>query len=210
MRKVFIVAAMAFLAMGAQAQNLVKNGNFDTPLNNEKTYASIPSTEDWFAFDKTNGATTISPATDDEKHGNAVQIETTTDNSWYKAYTLSFDMKALTDGAQVRFFIRDAKTDNLFIMREGFDLSDESTKNQSAAAYSRVIKKAGRWSKVSASFDFSKTVNAFASIKGVESKGGTVTEAPVSDATLGDFVIVIQLQTKDSKALIDNVSLTKK
>ena len=86
MRKVFIVAAMAFLAMGAQAQNLVKNGNFDTPLNNEKTYASIPSTEDWFAFDKTNGATTISPATDDEKHGNAVQIETTTDNSWYKAY----------------------------------------------------------------------------------------------------------------------------
>ncbi|RGZ52166.1 DUF4627 domain-containing protein [Phocaeicola plebeius] len=60
MRKVFIVAAMAFLAMGAQAQNLVKNGNFDTPLNNEKTYASIPSTEDWFAFDKTNGATTIS------------------------------------------------------------------------------------------------------------------------------------------------------
>lgn len=125
-------------------------------------------------------------------------------------YTLSFDMKALTDGAQVRFFIRDAKTDNLFIMREGFDLSDESTKNQSAAAYSRVIKKAGRWSKVSASFDFSKTVNAFASIKGVEDKGGTVTEAPVSDATLGDFVIVIQLQTKDSKALIDNVSLTKK
>ena len=67
-----------------------------------------------------------------------------------------FDMKALTDGAQVRFFIRDAKNDNLFIMREGFDLSDESTKNQSAAAYSRVIKKAGRWSKVSASFDFSK------------------------------------------------------
>ena len=44
MRKVFIVAAMAFLAMGAQAQNLVKNGNFDTPLNNEKTYATIPST----------------------------------------------------------------------------------------------------------------------------------------------------------------------
>lgn len=57
---------MAFLAMGTHAQNLVKNGNFDTPLNNEKTYASIPSTEDWFAFDKTNGATTISPATDDE------------------------------------------------------------------------------------------------------------------------------------------------
>ena len=25
-------------------------------------------------------------------------------------YTLSFDMKALTDGAQVRFFIRDAKS----------------------------------------------------------------------------------------------------
>ena len=49
MRKVFIVAAMAFLAMGAQAQNLVKNGNFDTPLNNEKTYASIPSTEDWLS-----------------------------------------------------------------------------------------------------------------------------------------------------------------
>lgn len=46
MKKVFMAAAMAFLAMGVQAQNLVKNGNFDTPLNNEKTYASIPSTED--------------------------------------------------------------------------------------------------------------------------------------------------------------------
>lgn len=223
MKKVFVAAAMAFLTMGVQAQNLVKDGNFDTPLNNEKTYASIPSTEDWFVLDKTNGATTISPATDDEKHGNAVQIENTTDNSWYKAYlgqrikgaekavyTLSFDMKALTDNAQVRCFIRDAKTENLFIMREGFNISDESTKNQSAAAFSRIIKKAGRWSKVSATFDFSKTVNAFASIKGVEAKGGTVTEAPVSDSTLGDFVIVIQLQTKDSKALIDNVSLTKK
>ncbi len=223
MKKVFVVAAMAFLAMGVHAQNLVKNGNFDTPLNNEKTYTSIPSTEDWFVLDKTNGATTVSPATDDEKHGNAVQIENTTDNSWYKAYlgqrikgaekavyTLSFDMKALTDNTQIRCFIRDAKTENLFIMREGFNISDESTKNQSAAAFSRVIKKAGRWSKVSATFDFSKTVNAFASIKGVEAKGGTVTEAPVSDSTLGDFVIVIQLQTKDSKALIDNVSLTKK
>ena len=37
MKKVFMAAAMAFLAMGVQAQNLVKNGNFDTPLNNEKT-----------------------------------------------------------------------------------------------------------------------------------------------------------------------------
>lgn len=223
MKKVFVLTAMAFLAMGVQAQNLVKNGNFDTPLDNEKTYTSIPSAEEWFTLDKTNGATTISPATDDEKHGNVVQIENTTDNSWYKAYlgqriknaekavyTLSFDMKALTDNAQIRCFIRDAKTDNLFIMREGFNISDEATKNQSAAAFSRIIKKAGRWSKVSATFDFSKTVNAFASIKGVEAKGGTVTEAPVSDSTLSDFVIVIQLQTKDSKALIDNVSLTKK
>ena len=63
MKKVFMAAAMTFLAMGVQAQNLVKNGNFDTPLNNEKTYASIPSTEDWFAFDKTNGQKTGSHST---------------------------------------------------------------------------------------------------------------------------------------------------
>ena len=31
MKKVFVVATMAFLAMGTHAQNLVKNGNFDTP-----------------------------------------------------------------------------------------------------------------------------------------------------------------------------------
>lgn len=221
MKKTLVLTALAFLAMGMNAQSLIKNGNFDTPVNS-KTYESIPATTDWFILDKTGGATTITNVTDDEKHGNAVQIENTSDNSWYKAflaqrvegaekgvYTVSFDAKALTEGAQVRFFLRDAKNE-LFIMREGFDITDESTKNQSATSFSRVINKPGKWMKVTAKFDLSKTVNAFASVKGVESKGGTIDVADVSDETLNNLIVVIQLQKKNSKMIIDNVTLTKK
>lgn len=221
MKKTLVLTALAFLAMGMNAQSLIKNGNFDTPVNS-KTYEWIPETTDWFILDKTGGATTITNVTDDEKHGNAVQIENTSDNSWYKAflaqrvegaekgvYTVSFDAKALTEGAQVRFFLRDAKNE-LFIMREGFDITDESTKNQSATSFSRVINKPGKWMKVTAKFDLSKTVNAFASVKGVESKGGTIDVADVSDETLNNLIVVIQLQKKNSKMIIDNVTLTKK
>lgn len=221
MKKTLVLTALAFLAMGMNAQSLIKNGNFDTPVDS-KTYESIPATTDWFILDKTGGATTITNVTDDEKHGNAVQIENTSDNSWYKAflaqrvegaekgvYTVSFDAKALTEGVQVRFFLRDAKNE-LFIMREGFDITDESTKNQSATSFSRVINKPGKWMKVTAKFDLSKTVNAFASVKGVESKGGTIDVADVSDETLNNLIVVIQLQKKNSKMIIDNVTLTKK
>lgn len=220
MGKTFVLAAFSFLALGMNAQNLVKNGTFDTPLD-AKTYEAVPSTTDWFVIDKTGGATTITPVKDDEKHGNAAQIENTTDNSWYKAYlaqriegaekgiyTLSFEAKALTEGAQVRFFICDTKTKN-FVMREGFDLTDETTKNQSAAAFSRVIKKPGKWMKVSAKFDLSKVVDNFSSIKGVEAKGNKVNEAATSDEMLNNLMVVIELQKKNSKMIIDNVTLQK-
>ena len=221
MKKTLVLTALAFLAMGMNAQSLIKNGNFDTPVNS-KTYESIPSTTDWFILDKTGGATTITAVTDDEKHGNAVQIENTSNNTWYQAflaqrvegaekgvYTLSFEAKALTEGAQVRFFLRDAKK-NIFIMREGFDITDESTKSQSATAFSRVINKPGKWMKVTAKFDLSKTVDNFSSVKGVESKGGTITVADTSDETLNNLIVGIQLQKKNSKMIIDNVTLTKK
>lgn len=221
MRKTFLLVAVSFLALGMNAQNLIKNGTFDTPLD-AKTYEYVPATEGWFVLDKTGGATTITPVTDDEKHGNAVQIENTSDNSWYKAYlaqrvegaekgvyTLSFEAKALTEGAQVRFFLCDSKA-KTFIMRDQFDLTDEASKNQSAAAFSRVINKPGKWMKVTAKFDLSKAVDAFASVKGVEAKGNKITESPTSDAMLKDLIVVIQLQKKDSKMIIDNVTLQKK
>ncbi len=98
----------------------------------------------------------------------------------------------------------------MFILREGFDINDESTKNQSAAAYSCKLKKEGKWVKVSADFDFSKTVNAFASVAGIEKKGGKVLEIAVTEGMLKDMVLVIQLKNKESKAMIDNVSVVKK
>ena len=81
MKKTLVLTALAFLAMGMNAQSLIKNGNFDTPVDS-KTYESIPATTDWFILDKTGGATTITAVTDDEKHGNAVQIENTSNNTW--------------------------------------------------------------------------------------------------------------------------------
>ncbi len=220
MKKTFVLAALSFLAIGMNAQNLIKNGTFDTPLNAE-TYESVPASADWFVMDKTSGATTITPVKDDEKHGNVVQIENTTDNSWYKAflaqrlegaekgvYTLSFEAKALTEGAQVRFFICDSKL-KTFIMRDQFDLTDESSKNQSATAFSRVINKPGKWMKVTAKFDLAKTVDNFASVKSVEAKGNKITESAISDEMLKDLIVVIELQKKDSKMMIDNVTLQK-
>ncbi len=220
MRKTVIFAAFACFALGANAQDLIKNGTFDTPLNAE-TYESAPAATDWFVLNRTDGATTIVPVTDDEKHGNAVQIENTSDNSWYKAYlgqriegaekgvyTLSFEAKALTEDAQIRFFLCDSKH-KIFVMRDQFDVTDESTKTQSAAAFSRIIKKPGKWMKVSAKFDLSKTVDAFASVKAVEANGNTINVADITDDVLNDLIVVIQLQKKDSQMMIDNVSLQK-
>ena len=64
--------------------------------------------------------------------------------------------------------------------------------------------------KVTAKFDLSKTVDNFSSVKGVESKGGTITVADTSDETLNNLIVGIQLQKKNSKMIIDNVTLTKK
>lgn len=88
MKKTFVLAALSFLAIGMNAQSLIKNGTFDTPLNAE-TYESVPASADWFVMDKTSGATTITPVKDDEKHGNAVQIENTTDILGIRLFWLS-------------------------------------------------------------------------------------------------------------------------
>ena len=45
MKKTFVLAALSFLAIGMNAQNLIKNGTFDTPLNAE-TYESVPASAD--------------------------------------------------------------------------------------------------------------------------------------------------------------------
>lgn len=222
MKRKFLSLAFFVFALSGNAQNLVDNGSFDTPLD-EQTFQTVPFTQNWFILEKSNGGTSITAATDDNSHGNVVLIENTTNNSWYKAflgkhlsanekgiYTVSFEAKALSPKAEVRFFFRDAKKDKLFILREGFDVNDESTKNQSAAAYSRKLKKEGKWVKVSADFDFSKTVNAFASVAGIEKKGGKVVETAVTEDTLKDMVLIIQLQNKDSKVMIDNVAVVKK
>lgn len=222
MKRKFLSLAFFVFALSGNAQNLVDNGSFDTPLD-EQTFQTVPFTQNWFILEKSNGGTSITAATDDNSHGNVVQIENTTNNSWYKAflgkhlsasekgiYTVSFEAKALSPKTEVRFFFRDAKKDKLFILREGFDVNDESTKNQSAAAYSRKLEKEGKWVKVSADFDFSKTVNAFASVAAIEKKGGKVVETAVTEDTLKDMVLIIQLQNKDSKVMIDNVAVVKK
>ena len=42
-------------------------------------------------------------------------------------------------------------------------------------------------------------------MKGVEDKGGRVREGGVSDGSLGDFVMVIEVERKEWKGLIENV-----
>lgn len=221
MKKQVLSLAFACLALGSFAQNVVKNGTFDTPLN-EEINKTVPASADWFVLEKANGGTVITAATDDDAHGNVVQIENTNNNSWYKAYlgqrleglekgvyAVSFEAKAVSGDAEVRFFICDAKSNKVFIMREKFDLSNEATKKQSAAAYSRKLKD-NKWNKVTANFDFARVVDAFASAQGVEAKGGKITESAATEDTYKNLILVIQLQNKDSKALIDNVSVVKK
>ncbi len=116
----------------ANAQNIIKNGDFSTEVGTE-TVNKTPASTDWFFFDKTEGKTTFANAKDDNTHGNAVQIENTSDNSWYRSYvgqrvqgaekgiyTLTFDMKALTPKTQVRVFLKSANNDKMFFLREGY------------------------------------------------------------------------------------------
>ena len=222
MKKIILATAFVATAFTANAQNIIKNGDFSTEVNTE-TVNKTPASTDWFFFDKTEGKTTFANVKDDNAHGNAVQIENTSDNSWYRSYvgqrvqgaekgiyTLTFDMKALTPKTQVRVFLKSANNDKMFFLREGFDINDETTKKQSAAAFSRAEKKLDKWVKVTAKFDLSKAVNNFASPQGVEAKGGKINVTDASEDMIKDFVVVIQLQNKDTKALIDNVSLLKK
>ena len=170
------------LAMGTHAQNLVKTENFDTPLNNEKTKKIHSFYRRLVCIWQDKRQPIISPATDDEKHGNAVQIETTTDNSWYKAYLgqsfkeqkscihiLSFE--ALTDGVIGSFFIRDAKQTIFSLCVK--DLTQwRINQNQSAVQLIKPCnQKSRKMVKSISKLWFFKTVNAFASIKGVEIKG---------------------------------------
>ena len=153
MKKIILATAFVATAFTANAQNIIKNGDFSTEVNKE-TVNKTPTSTDWFFFDKTEGKTTFANVKDDNAHGNAVQIENTSDNSWYRSYvgqrvqgaekgiyTLTFDMKALTPKTQVRVFLKSANNDKMFFLREGFDINDETTKKQSAAAFSRAEKK---------------------------------------------------------------------
>lgn len=222
MRKILFFAAFFAAAFVGNAQNLVKNGNFNEVID-VKTYQKVPDKEGWFIFDKTEGKTQVTSVIDDNKHGNVLQIETTSDNVWYKSfiaqrikgaekgsYVVSFDMKALTPKIQVRVFLRGTNNDKIFMLRDGFDIDDATTKKQSAAAYSRTLKKTGQWLKVTASFDLSKTVDNIYSVGNIEKKGGKISVKDASAEVIDDFILVIQLQSKNSKALIDNVSIKKK
>ncbi len=124
MKRKFLSLAFFVFALSGNAQNLVDNGSFDTPLD-EQTFQTVPFTQNWFILEKSNGGTSITAATDDNSHGNVVLIENTTNNSWYKAflgkhlsvsekgiYTVSFETKALSPKTEVRFFFRDAKKIN--------------------------------------------------------------------------------------------------
>lgn len=221
MKKIILATAFAAATFTANAQNIIKSGDFSTEVGTE-TVNKTPASTDWFFFDKTEGKTTFANVKDDDKHGNAIKIENTSDNSWYRAYvgqriqgaekgiyTLSFEMKALTSNTQVRFFLKGAKDDKMFFMREGFDINDDATKKQSGAAFSRTEKKLNKWVKVSAKFDLNKVIDNISSPMSVEAKGGKINVYDANEDIVNDFVVVIQLQNKNTKAIIDNVSLTK-
>lgn len=221
MKKILTLAACIAAFSNVNAQNTVKNADFSTEVNTA-TVNKIPESTDWFFFDKTEGKTIFANIKDDAEHGNAIKIENTSDNSWYRAfvgqriqglekgiYTLSFEMKALTPDTPVRVYIKGAKNDKAFFMREGFDITDESTKKQSAAAYSRAEKKLNKWVKVSAKFDLSKIVDNISSPISVEAHGSKINVSDASEDLIKDLIIVIQLQNKNTQAVIDNVSLVK-
>lgn len=85
MKKIILATAFAAATFTANAQNIIKSGDFSTEVGTE-TVNKTPASTDWFFFDKTEGKTTFANVKDDDKHGNAIKIENTSDNSWYRAY----------------------------------------------------------------------------------------------------------------------------
>ena len=116
--------------MCLSAQNLIVNLSFDEDVD-EQIYSAHLDSDGWFLLDWNNGATKIRMVTADEKHGKAIELTSTNDNTWYKAYlgqkvsvkekgvyVLSFDAMAVSDAAKIRCFLRDG-TDKNFFMKKG-------------------------------------------------------------------------------------------
>lgn len=222
MRKILFFILLLAAVFDLNAQKLIKNGKFNKTVD-EKVYQKIQQGDGWFIFDKTEGKTKITQVDDDESHEKVMKIETTNDDVWYKSYlaqnikgaekgqyTVSFEAKAITPGAQVRVYLRCVDNDKLFFLRNGFDVTDESLKNQSAAAFTKKLNKTNEWTKVSVDFDLSNVVNNIYSNESLEKKGKKIKVMDSTEGMLGNFILVIQLQNKNAKVLIDNVSMKKK
>ena len=219
MKKILLAAMFAGLALSAHSQNILKNSNFDSPMDTQ-TYGNHPEIEGWFIFDGTKGATTMACTTlENDPHGNVLEIKTTSDNAWYRsylgqrivnpekgAYVLSFDAKVDEGSANVRCFIRDASDRNWFALRNNFDVKKNSTNSPASC---NIAVKSG-WKTYKFEFDLSKVVNYFNSVKAAEDNGFTIEVNPISDETLNDLLVAIQLTDKDAKVLIVNVTLVKK
>lgn len=219
MKKITLAIFFAALALSVKSQNILKNGDFSAPID-EKTYGTNPETEGWFIFDWTKGATTMKLATlESDAHGSVLRIESSSDNAWYRSYlgqrlvgvekavyVLSFDAKTEKGTASLRCFIREAADRGKFALRNKFDVTVSSTASPAASG----INVKDSWKNYKVEFDLSQLVNYFNSVKVAESTGVTIEVTPISDESLKNLIVAIQLANKDGSVLIDNVTLIKK
>ncbi|MEG1684748.1 MAG: DUF4627 domain-containing protein [Bacteroides sp.] len=230
MKKQLLILGLCAMALSINAQtNLIANGDFATPFDATKTSGTVNNnTELWYSVIKpasVNNGNTITPDVDaDVNHGNVVKITNLNKSGVWggcflakrtktpagiekEVYTLSFDVKSVGGLFNTRVYIRDPKTDNVFIKINDINMDPNGPDaKKSASAYPYGPKVKDTWEHVSVDYDFKQVVDNYNSLTSV---AAGVHATPITDATLQDFTVAIFCNVVGT-ILVDNISLVKK
>lgn len=233
MRNALLAGLLAMMGLGVNAQELIKNGNFETEVNTKVNNANKATAGEWFILNnESSESTTIAwEKSSKAKQPNTIKIDNSKaekNTAWYRVfagqritegleksiYELTFYAKTKTPDTPVSVYIKqtneeknaDGKHNTTFFMRR--DYNEETQPNSSGAQHSFKIPYANKWTKVTVYYNMGKTVNKYSSKK--SSPDLEVSDTEDNAAILNDCYIAILSQNKGSVVEISDVSLKKK
>lgn len=213
---IFTLASALFLSVGVQAQELVKDGQFDSAdLSVAYKVAGNKTIGVWCVNnDEAPGVADIQLVKDkDKERGNAVKFSCDPKlSTWYKAfvsqryegavqpgmYRLGFWAKS-NDGGQVKAFIRLADDKRVFLC------TAKQPKSGDRAFYGGYgdVNPSSKWAYYTLDFNFGKVTNNLYQFKMTDTVDATPDD-------LKDFALCLQNSASEpSTILIDGISLTK-
>ena len=232
MKKVLFAGLLSIVALGMNAQNLLKNGKLENEVTATVSNPNKAIAGDWFILNgEPNNATSLTwEKTSDTEHPNVIKIDNTNAEKnipWYRAYLgqrmtdglekgiymLTFYAKAKEADTPVGVYIRqtnDTKNDEgkacaTFLMRKGYNPDTQET--SSGAQHNCVVKKADSWTKFVVYYDANRIVDSVTSIKSYPN----LKVADTGDADiLKDCFIAFVSGKKGAIVEISDITLEKK